>query len=274
MRIGALSDLHIDRNVWEMDAEETTLSILTDIVKEKAVDVLLIAGDISNHYQKSHAFLEELAEASQVPVKFVPGNHDYWAKEHNVTDSHRINDFFNKQTYSLVGSPYALSEDWAVVGTPGWYDYGYADQGKYSEAQFEKKKYGFASWNDLHFVNWNQKDKAVSQAMLNQLYKDLHSVKDKNIILMTHIATHREFVVPLPHRIYNYANAFLGAKGYEAVYNDFESIKYSIMGHVHFRKVVRESERTFISPCLGSSKHWTDKRLKNQLEKSLVTFDL
>jgi len=274
MRIGALSDLHIDRNVWEMDAEETTLSILTDIVKEKAVDVLLIAGDISNHYQKSHAFLEELAEASQVPVKFVPGNHDYWAKEHNVTDSHRINDFFNKQTYSLVGSPYALSEDWAVVGTPGWYDYGYADQDKYSEAQFEKKKYGFASWNDLHFVNWGQKDKQVSQAMLDQLYEDLHAVKDKKIILMTHVATHPEFVVPLPHRIYNFANAYLGAKRYEAVYDDFDSIKYSIMGHVHFRKVIRDAGRTFISPCLGSSKHWTDKRLRNQLEKSLVTFDL
>lgn len=274
MKIGTLSDLHIDRNEWELDAGTTTLSILSDMLREKAVDVLLVAGDISNHYLKSHDFLEKLAEQSGIPVKFVPGNHDYWAKDHDVTDSHEINAFFNKQAYSLVGRPYDLNEEWAVVGTPGWYDYGYADNEKYSEAQFEKKKYGFASWNDLHFVNWDQKDKEVSQDMLDQLYKDLDSVKNKKIILMTHVATHQEFVVPLPHRIYNFANAFLGAKAYEAVYEDFESIKYSIMGHVHFRKVIRDAGRTFISPCLGSSKHWTDKRLKNQLEKSLVTFDL
>lgn len=274
MKIGTLSDLHIDRNEWEMESDETTIKILADIIKTKAIDLLLIAGDISNHYLESHDFINGLAELSQIPIKFVPGNHDYWAKDHDLSDTHQIHSFFNKQEYSLVGNPYEINDEWVVVGTPGWYDYGYGNHEKYSEEQFEKKKYGFASWNDLHFVNWNQSDRDVSQDMLTQLYKDLETVQDKKIILMTHIATHKDFVVPLPHRIYNYANAFLGAKAYETVYEDFKSIKYSIMGHVHFRKVIKDSERTYISPCLGSSKHWTDKRLRNQLEKSLVTFDL
>ncbi|WP_423189960.1 metallophosphoesterase [Alkalibacterium sp. f15] len=274
MRIGTLSDLHIDRNEWEMEADETTLITLSEMIKAKAIDILLIAGDISNSYLKSHDFLKNLTELTRIPVKFVAGNHDYWAKDHDLSDTHQINHFFNEQEYSLVGKPFDLNDEWAVVGTPGWYDYGYGNQDKYSEAQFEKKKYGFASWNDLHFVNWNQSDKDVSKDMLEQLYKDLETVKHKKIILMTHVATHGDFVVPLPHRIYNYANAFLGAKAYETVYEDFETIKYSIMGHVHFRKIVQDEKRTYISPCLGSSKHWTDKRLKNQLEKSLVTFDL
>lgn len=274
MKIGTLSDLHIDRNEWDMKPDETLLDILAEMIKTQAIDLLLIAGDISNHYLVSHDFIKNLAKIVQIPVKFVPGNHDYWAKDHDVSDTHQVNHFFNQQDYSLVGKPYAINDEWAVVGTPGWYDYGYANHEKYSEAQFEKKKYGFASWNDLHFVNWNQSDRDVSQNMLNQLYRDLETVKHKKIILMTHIATHKDFVVPLPNRIYNYANAFLGAKAYETVYDDFESIKYSIMGHVHFRKVVRDTQRTFISPCLGSSKHWTDKGLKNQLEKSLVTFEL
>ncbi|MDZ7834657.1 MAG: metallophosphoesterase [Alkalibacterium sp.] len=220
------------------------------------------------------AFSKSWKRQVRIPVKFVPGNHDYWAKDHGVTETRQIDAFFNEQNYSLVGKPYALNDEWALVGTPGWYDYGYGDQEKYSEKQFAKKKYGFASWNDLHFVDWKRSDKDVSQAMLKQLYKDLESVGDKKIILMTHVATHPEFVVPLPHRIYNYANAFLGAKAYEKVYEDYASIKYSIMGHVHFRKVVRDAGRTYISPCLGSSKHWTDKRLKRQLEKSLVTFEV
>lgn len=274
MRIGTLSDLHIDRNEWDMQSDETLLKLLAGMIKSKSIDLMLIAGDISNHYLQSHAFLEELTELSQIPVKFVPGNHDYWAKDHDLSDTPQVDRFFNKQAYSLVGKPYEINSEWAVVGTPGWYDYGYGNHEKYSEEQFEKKKYGFASWNDLHFVNWNQSDREVSQAMLKQLYLDLDKVKDKKIILMTHIATHQDFVVPLPHRIYNYANAFLGAKAYETVYDDYESIKYSIMGHVHFRKVVQDAKRIYISSCLGSSKHWTDKRLKNQLEKSLVTFNI
>lgn len=272
MRIGTLSDLHIDRNdeYSGLNAERT----LADLVKEREIDYLLIAGDISNHYEKTHAFIKKVEQLSQVPVFFVPGNHDYWARDHDETDTCKLNAFFNEQTYSLVDKPVLIGENWAVVGTPGWYDYGYGNSQKYDNEAFEKKQYGFASWNDRHYVDWGKSDQQISQDMLTQLKQDLKSVGNRQIILMTHVATHPQFVIPLPHRIYNYANAFLGAKSYEQVYTDFPNIKYSIMGHVHFRKVVRDKERTYITACVGNHKHWKIKDFKTQLDKSLVTFDI
>lgn len=272
MKIGTLSDLHIDRN---SDYTETDLvKSFSEVIRDRQLNYLLIAGDISNHYLMTDDFLKKVQDTSNTPVIFVPGNHDYWAREHEVTDTNKINDFFNKQDYSLVGKPRLLNADWAVVGSPGWYDYGYGNTEIYDEAAFSKKQYGFASWNDRYYVDWGRSDRAVSQAMLNQLQEDLTSVGDRKIILMTHVATHQEFVMPLPHRIYNYANAFLGAKSYERLYKDFPSIKYSIMGHVHFRKIVNEKNRTLISACVGNHKHWKKKDFKAQMLKSLVTFNI
>ncbi len=272
MKIGTLSDLHIDRNdeYSGLDLEKN----LAEIISEKEIECLLIAGDISNHYETTHNFIKKVEQLSRIPVLFVPGNHDYWARDHDVTNTREINAFFNKQSYSLVGKPKLIGENWAIAGTPGWYDYGYGNSERYDEAAFEKKQYGFASWNDRHYVDWGKSDQQVSSDMLTQLYSDLKTVKDRHIILMTHVATHPQFVIPLPHRIYNYANAFLGAKSYEQVYIDFPAIKYSIMGHVHFRKVVKDNGRTYITACVGNHKHWKIKDFKTQINKSLVTFDI
>lgn len=272
MRIGTVSDLHIDRNS-DYTEQDLVLSF-SEVIQSKQIDTLLIAGDISNHYLQTDEFLKSVQDRSGVSVFFVPGNHDFWARDHDVTDTNKINNYFNKQEYSLVGKPHLLNSEWAVVGSPGWYDYGYGNTELYDDAAFARKQYGFASWNDRHYVNWGRSDQTISQEMLKQLYRDLEVVRDKKIILMTHVATHQEFVMPLPHRVYNYANAFLGAKSYEGLYDDFPSIEYSIMGHVHFRKILNGKNKTFISACVGNHKHWKIKDFTAQLVKSLVCFDI
>lgn len=270
MKIATVSDLHIDRNdafiEWDLEKQ------LTDKLHNQNVDCLLIAGDVSNHYDTTHRFLKKIEEMSGIPVLFVPGNHDYWARDHDVINTNEIDHFFKRQSYSLVGRPKLFGDDLAVVGTPGWYDYGYGNHDKYSREDFEKKQYGFASWNDRHYVNWGRSDQTVSQDMLDQLLQDLEAVKDRQVILMTHVATHPEFVIPLPHRVYNYANAFLGARAYEKLYDLYPNITHSIMGHVHLRKSVRYAGRIYISACVGTHKHWKIKDFTIQLNKSMVTF--
>src|SRR5699024_2587836 len=174
---------------------------------------------------------------------------------------------------TLIAKPRILSDDWAVVGTAGWYDYGYGDQKHYSLEQFEKKQYRFAYWNDAHYIHWGKSDQEVAAEMLEQLEKDLQSVGSRQIILVTHVATHPEFVVPLPNKIYNYFNAFLGSSSYEKLYRDYP-IRYSIMGHVHLRKILKENDTTFVCACLGSKKHWTVKDARKELERTLVTIDI
>ncbi len=52
MKIGTIADLHIDRH--NKKTSEDYLEALVEIVKYKKLDILLIAGDISNHYQLTH----------------------------------------------------------------------------------------------------------------------------------------------------------------------------------------------------------------------------
>lgn len=274
MRIGTLSDLHIDRNNHYLNHGETFEKSLSALIKEKAIDLLLIAGDVSNHYLETDAFLKKTSELSRIPVLFVPGNHDYWAKDHDVKDTHKVDAFFNRQEYSLVDRPYIINDEWAVVGTPGWYDYGYGNHEIYTREKFEKKQYSFATWNDKHYVDWQAADQEVSEHMLKQVTEDLKKVGNRKIIFMTHIATHPEFVIPLPHRVYNYANAFLGAKSYEQLYDTFPNISYSIMGHVHLRKTIIENNQTYMTACLGNFRHWKNKDVYTQLSKTLLTFEI
>lgn len=42
--------------------------------------------------------------------------------------------------------------------------------------------------------------------------EDIKNVDDRNIILMTHVVTHPQFVVPTPHRIFDFLMHLLGRK--------------------------------------------------------------
>ena len=54
MKIGTISDLHIDRH--PKLKPESYLNILAEVVNERKLDILLIAGDISNDYKMSYQF--------------------------------------------------------------------------------------------------------------------------------------------------------------------------------------------------------------------------
>lgn len=275
MKVGVLSDLHIDTNKKALGIGESYSEIVSELIVEKSIDLLLVAGDISNHYEITQSFLEKVQKRTEIPLYFVPGNHDYWAKDHEITDTKTLHDYFSNQQETLINRPKILNDKWAVVGTPGWYDYGYGDLGKFTVEEYAKKRYKFAYWNDYHYIDWGRSDIAVSGKMLEQVKADIGKVRGYNIILMTHVATHPNFVVPLPNRLYDFANAYLGAKEYEILYKEFPQIKYSIMGHVHFRKIVKEFGTTFLSACLGSRKHWLYKDdPKKEIEQTLLTFDL
>lgn len=273
MRIGILSDLHIDGNEKALPEGQNYEKLLSRLLKKQQVDQLLLAGDISSDYRVSQEFLNRLQDESGVPVLFVPGNHDFWSKKNGVTQTKDIYDFFQRQPESLIARPRILNDEWAVVGSPGWYDYGYGNHNMYSLKKFSEKKYRFASWNDRHYIDWGLSDREVSRRMLRQLESDLSQVGDRKVILMTHVATHPEFVVPLPHKIYDYFNAFLGSASYEALYEKYP-IALSVMGHVHFRKTYRTKETTFVSACLGNKKHWRSTDPADELEQTLVTMDL
>ncbi|MDU6507522.1 MAG: metallophosphoesterase, partial [Staphylococcus sp.] len=98
MRIGAISDLHIDRH--PKLKSNVYLETLIKVVQHREIDLLLIAGDISNYFRDSYQFIKDLKTALHIAILFVPGNHDYWKAEDGTT-SQAIYDFYRTKPECL-----------------------------------------------------------------------------------------------------------------------------------------------------------------------------
>lgn len=274
MKIGLLSDLHIDSNNRRLEKNYLYAPMLASLIEQRQIELMLIAGDISSDYRLSQDFLKALQDEAGIPVYFVPGNHEFWQKTESSQRAEDIFEFFLQQEENLVGQPRIIKEGWALVGSPSWYDYGYGDHDKFSIEEFERGKYRYAKWNDKKYVNWGQSDQEVSQWMKDLLEEDLKCVQNYNIIMMTHVATHPRFVVPLPHKLYDYMNAYLGARSYESLYHDFP-VRYNIMGHVHWNQNIYSKGVHHLMACLGNRKQWLNKTDPlAEMENRLLSFQI
>lgn len=69
MKIAIASDLHLD--VAPMDCRDLT---------EDAVDLMIIAGDLTPFEQSRMRWLQSCENHYRVPVFWIPGNHDFWGR--------------------------------------------------------------------------------------------------------------------------------------------------------------------------------------------------
>ncbi|MET3698780.1 putative phosphoesterase [Bacillus oleivorans] len=272
MKVGVISDLHIDRNAALLPENTSFAEILADLIKKLHIDILLIAGDISNDYRMSIDFLNELERLSHTKVLFVPGNHDYWSKENGVTNTWDIYHAFNQWNGCIMEQAFHLNDDWVVVGNSGWYDYSFGSEA-FSEAEFNQGYYMERTWQDFNYVNWGRENKEMCQFFYRALEADLQKHKGKNIIMMTHMLTHPQFTVPMPNQLWEFFNAFLGSRQYSDLYNKYH-VKYGIMGHVHYRKIESTDTTTMICACLGNHDEWKSENLVNELNEALVVFEV
>ena len=80
MRIGLISDIHVDIN--RIGGREIISDLLAAESRRRGLDILLIAGDLSSDYRLSLAIINRLVENSGARVLFIPGNHDIWNEHH------------------------------------------------------------------------------------------------------------------------------------------------------------------------------------------------
>ena len=73
---------------------------------------------------------------------------------------------------------------------------------------------------------------------------------------VTHMLPIREFTVPVPNETWDYFNAFLGSSALGDLLLGYPDVKYSVCGHVHYRKEVEKEGRRFLCQCLGYSTEW------------------
>lgn len=271
MKIGFISDLHIDRNV---DAPpHIYLTHLKQLIKVKKLSMLIIGGDISNHYSLTFNFVEELQNKAKIPVYFIPGNHDFWEEIDKEKETQKIYEHFLKHPQSLMENPLQLNQSYTIVGHPAWYNHAVYDREKFNEEEVEAGKFRWAYWQDKLRLDWGKTDKEISKDFKKIIKSDLEKNRSDNIILLTHTVTIPEFTVPMPHRIFDFFNAFIATDDLKDFYKKYP-ISHQIMGHVHFRGEIQKGQTKFITNSLGYRKEWRSKYLYKELQDSLFILEI
>ncbi|WP_118180599.1 metallophosphoesterase [Paraburkholderia phosphatilytica] len=110
MKIRVLSDLHLEHDE-------------PDIVPHAAADLVVLAGDIHNHA----AGLRWAAETfdAQVPVVYVPGNHEYYDGEFGALEAAMHDAAASVDNVHYLNNTALVDPDgaWRVLGTALWTDF-------------------------------------------------------------------------------------------------------------------------------------------------------
>jgi len=267
MKLGVISDLHVDVNKAYPIAE-----LLAQQATQQQLDILLLAGDISNDYTTTLAFLDRMAALCNIPCRFVPGNHDLWQQGDEYPDTAALYRLYAQHPACLAGRNVPLGGDWVVVGETGWYDYSFGGAA-YTPQQFARRALGGRTWQDSLFTNWGQPDAQVHEAMLQSLTEKLKQTQGKKQIAVTHMVTAPQFTVPTERENWAYFNAFLGSSAYGQLYRQ-AGVRVSIMGHVHYRKQVTEGETTYLCSCLNYFSEWQSRDPAKEVAEALAVFEL
>lgn len=270
MRIGFISDLHIDMN--KAYNIKHFIDAFHRLMDDEFIEAVVIGGDIANHYSLTITFVEKLKQQTNRPIMFIPGNHDYWQIKTNQKETHKIHELFQQHPQSLINSPWQLNARTGIVGHSAWYNHAFHGP-QFNEEQLERGQYKLATWQDKKHLDWQESDKVMSKAFAKQVEHDIISSNFKEIILVTHMVTIKDFSVPMPNRAFDFFNAFIATDDFDAIYNKYP-ISTSIMGHVHFRHKKKLSGIDFIVNSLGYYKEWRQNDIYNEVKAAMYIMEV
>lgn len=271
MKIGIISDIHIDLNFTESD--EITPAICRSI-KDKSLDLIIIAGDVASDYKLVLSSLEEIEKQTNIPCLYVPGNHDIWIENYPEKNSWEIYELLKSFPHNLSNGPFEINKDWVVVGDLGWYDFSFGDK-KYTFKDFSQMKYEERVWQDSIKAVWDRSTLEMHRYFLDKLEKQLIKYQNKKIILVTHVLPILNFTVQPPSPMWEYMNAFLGSSEYGELILKYPNVKYAVSGHVHYRKQKIIQGTKFICNCLGYRSEWYENDDADmEVKRSIITIEI
>ncbi|MEG0077711.1 metallophosphoesterase [Anaerorhabdus sp.] len=268
-KVGTLSDIHVDENDYE-----EILDVLSKVIIKRKYDYFLIGGDISSDTDTSLKFISELENKIDTELIWVAGNHDYWQENTDLKTMAEVRKKL-RQCPSYLNGYKIISDHWAIVGDTGWYDYSFGST-KFSINQFMKKKYMRRTWQDSIRIKKDKSDIEIHDHQIKEIKKSMKSLKEYNLIFMTHMINHPGFKVHKNMKMWDYFNAFLGS---ESLFNLTlsENVKHIISGHVHYRRQIIERGKNYYCACLGTKdefKYYGNEDLKWNIENAILEFKL
>lgn len=222
-KLGIMSDLHVDIN----KIGQFELELLTDLLHEKKITHLHLAGDTANQVA---ILLDTLSfiESKGIPVTFNFGNHELPSIKKTI----EMEDY---PDYRFLNHSYKeLNNQLVLLGVNGWYDYSFALEKDYDKIVAAKNLY----WYDRMIERpLNDPDMLIS--ILKELKYSLDILKkaDKQVIVATHFVPKQEFVRYFEGKYerWNQINAFLGSKATGDLFETYDNIQQVVFGHTHRR---------------------------------------
>ena len=276
MKIGMLSDIHVDLN-----GGQAVINGLLAAMLRRDVEVMVIAGDVSSDYRVTLDSLEQLQERSGIRIVFVPGNHDIWNEAHPEITAWQAYEALESFPGNLTAGPQEIAGGWRIIGDLGWYDYSFGGS-QYSREDFDRMQIGERIWQDRIKAIWDRHTLEMHRTFYEKLDDQLKRAEagrvsdphHRKIILVTHVLPRKEFTVQRPDPEWVYLNAFLGSPEYGELALD-HGVRYSICGHVHYRKEVTVKGTRFICNCLGYMDEWMWSRdPATEIDRAFLTLEL
>ena len=296
MRIGLISDIHVDLN--RIGGEDLVTSLLAREAARRSLDILLVAGDISSDYALTLRTIDALEAQSGVRVLFVPGNHDIWNENYPGRTAWESYYALLEHPGNLARGAVSLGAGWTAVGDLGWYDFAYGDS-SFSQADFQRMKFGERTWQDLVKSIWDRPTLDMHRHFMDRLEAQLgktgggagcagdaaagtvnpgsvdHAAPAcQKLLFVTHVVQIRDFTVQNPGAEWKYFNAFLGSPDYGDLARRCGA-ELAVCGHVHYRRQVHTGGTRFVCPCLGYTKEWPlPLDPARQIAETLQVFEL
>ncbi|KRL95289.1 metallophosphoesterase [Levilactobacillus hammesii] len=223
VKAALISDLHFDVNHQDVDQ---LLPQQAGYLMQQGVGLYLIAGDITNHFDQSLAYVERLQRLiAPAQVRFIAGNHDML---HDVTYAALESPL--APTYLHRGQLDVAGTNWRIIGNNGWYDYQFADNlvGR-----------DFLTWKRAFWVDGTIEQPQSDLQRMNQVLATVTDqleqaqAANKRVLFMTHFVPRRNYIrYTDDNRFWNMANAMLGSPRMGDLLERYH-VDVVQFGHVH-----------------------------------------
>ena len=241
MRIGLTSDLHVEHH-------PEVVPLIAARARALAVDVLIVAGDVSSNLATLEAALVALRPSAPRLV-FVPGNHDLWMLKDTPTSRAR----YEREIPALCARAGADAirqapveiDGVAFAGVTGWYDYSLRNReldGTFTLADYERGAWGRLRWNDKARISWpgddgaELGDVAICDGQVALLERQLAEVGARPTVVVTHHLPFVELATSRGEPPWDFINGFMGSERLGEAMRRAPNVRLGVCGHTHFRK--------------------------------------
>lgn len=263
-KVGFISDLHLDINkIMDEEAELT----LKSVIKDEKLDILILAGDTYNNFERTQALTERLNEEEQVSVYFLAGNHDMarGTNETSIEETHP--NYLHKQSIDISDS------DIRIIGHNGWYDYTWASEVSEEQAWAFHQGLSFDRVVPQSVTDIERTNRALGE--METMFKQAELDK-KQVVFVTHfVPVNDDLYVGEDKRI-QLVNAIMGSKRIGELIKRQDNMKEVVFGHQHINPPTRYYESVpYTNVAVGIKrrrKEWSGIDLLDTIQKKMHIF--